>query len=82
MPWSASEYASLIAQYEHSVGIPQYPGHYVIERYLGMAFQAAYNDGANPAEALLQYVNAANNEISRKRTEFKLPIYDASKEEE
>lgn len=82
MPWSASEYASLIAQYEHSVGVPQYPGHYVIERYLGMAFQAAYNDGANPAEALLQYVNVANNEISRKRTEFKLPIYGESEKSE
>ncbi len=80
MPWSAAEYKSLMAQYEHSVGIPSYPGNYVIERYLGMAFNAAYNDGANPAEALLQYVNMANNEISRKRSEFKLPIYGENSE--
>lgn len=78
MPWSASEYASLIDQYEHSVGIPSYPGSYVISRYMTMAFNAAYNDGANPSEALLQYVNAANKEITRKRTEFNLPTYEDS----
>ena len=78
MPWSATEYAALAAQYENTVGVPQYPGHYVIERYLGMAFQAAYNDGVNPAEALLEYVNAANREISRKRTEFDMPLYEDS----
>ena len=75
MPWSASEYAMLMDQYEHTVGIPSYPGNYVIDRYTGMAFNAAYNDGANPSEALLQYVNAANQEITRKRTEFNMPTY-------
>ena len=62
-------------QYEHTVGIPSYPGNYVIDRYTNMAFNAAYNDGANPSEALLQYVNAANQEITRKRTEFNMPTY-------
>lgn len=76
MPWSASEYRNLMAQYENTVGIPSYPGSYVVDRYTGMAFNAAYSNGENPAEALLQYVNVANNEISRKRTEFGMPLYE------
>ena len=76
MPWSASEYRNLMAQYENTVGIPSYPGSYVVDRYTGMAFNAAYSNGENPAEALLQYVNMANNEISRKRTEFGMPLYE------
>lgn len=75
MPWSNSEYENLMAQYENTVGIPSYPGNYVVDRYTGMAFNAAYSDGENPAEALLQYVNSANNEITRKRTEFGMPTY-------
>lgn len=80
MPWSNTEYKNLMAQYENTVGIPAYPGNYVVDRYTGMAFNAAYSDGENPAEALLQYVNSANNEISRKRTEFGMPIYQAESE--
>ena len=34
-------------------------------------------NGENPAEALRQYVNAANQEITRKRTEFNMPTYSA-----
>lgn len=79
MPWSASEYANLISQYENTVGIPSYPGHYVLDRYTSMAFNAAYNDGENPAEALLQYVSSANQEVTRKRTEFNMPTYSDSK---
>lgn len=78
MPWNATEYKMLMDQYEHSVGIPSYPGSYIIDRYTTMAFNAAYNDGANPSEALLQYVNAANQEVTRKRTEFNMPIYSAN----
>jgi len=80
MPWSKTECESLLKQYANTVGVPQYPGHYVIERYLGMAFQAAYNDGEIPSEALLQYVSAANQEISRKRTEFDQPIFVADED--
>ena len=78
MPWSASEYKNLMTQYASTVGIPSYPGNYVVDRYTGMAFNAAYSDGENPAEALLQYVNSANNEISRKRAEFGYPLYEDS----
>ncbi len=81
MPWSNSEYQNLMAQYENTVGIPAYPGNYVVERYTGMAFNAAYSDGENPAESLLQYVNSANNEITRKRIEFGMPTYKESAED-
>lgn len=81
MPWSQEEYEALIAQYEHSTAIHQYPGNYVIDRYTSMAFNAAYSNGENPAEALLQYVDMANKEISRKRAEFGYPIYEESSDD-
>ena len=78
MPWTATEEKALMQQYANTVGIPQYPGSYVIDRYTGMAFQNAYNNGENPAEALLTYIGMANKEISRKRAEFDYPTYEDS----
>ena len=38
------------------------------------AFLAAYNDGENPADALLGYVNTINKELTRKRLEFGMDV--------
>ena len=52
--------------------MPNYPGAYIIDRYTNFAFLSAYNDNANPSDALLAYINAINKEIERKRNEFNL----------
>ena len=39
-------------------------------------FLAAYNDGADPADALLSYVNTINKELTRKRNEFSYVTMD------
>jgi hypothetical protein len=40
---------------------------------------AAYNDGADPVEALLGYIDNINAEITRKRQEFGLAYFDTEK---
>ena len=75
MPWTVDEKEALLDQMHHLRGIPAYPGYYIIPRYLQFAFQAAYSQGADPADRLLSYVHAINAEIDRKRKEFDFPIY-------
>lgn len=72
MPWTVDEYEQVSAQYENLASIPNYPGAYILGRYTGFAFLAAYNDGAAPANELLRYINTINSEITRKRGEFNL----------
>jgi hypothetical protein len=42
---------------------------------------AAYNEGSDPADALLSYVPAINKEIDRKREEFDMEIADRDSED-
>lgn len=72
LPWTTDEYSRIKAQFDNLASIPNYPGSYIIDRYLSFAFLAAYNDGADPAQSLLSYVPIINKEISRKRAEFGL----------
>jgi len=52
------------------VGIPEYPGGYIIARYVDFAFLATYNDNKDAVESMLLYITDINKEISRKRNEF------------
>ena len=77
MSWTTEERNNLLAQYNNLATIPNYPGAYIIDRYLNFAFLNAYNDGKDSVEELQGYVVTINKEISRKRMEFELPIMDA-----
>ncbi|MBQ9415649.1 MAG: extracellular solute-binding protein [Clostridia bacterium] len=72
MPWTVDEYEEVFAQFNNLASVPNYPGTYIIDRYTGFAFLAAYNKDANPVSELLSYINTINKEISRKRKEFDL----------
>ncbi|NLK38654.1 MAG: extracellular solute-binding protein [Clostridiales bacterium] len=72
MPWTTNEYKNLMAQFDNLAAIPNYPGSYIVARYVNFAFLAAYNDKKNPAEELLSYITIINKEITRKRKEFNL----------
>ena len=72
LPWTATEYENLMLQFNNLAAIPNYPGNYIIGRYTGFAFLAAYNDKKDPVDTLLGYVPIINKEISRKRAEFDL----------
>ena len=72
MPWTRDEYNEVSKQFENLAAIPNYPGSYYIGRHTNFAFLSAYNDDADPSTELLSYINTINNEITRKREEFKL----------
>ncbi len=72
LPWTTEEFTRIKAQFDNLASIPNYPGTYIIGRYTEFAFLAAYNDGADPTEALLSYIYTINKEITRKRAEFDL----------
>jgi maltose-binding protein MalE len=70
LPWTNEEAQEILAQFGNLEAVPNYPGSYYLARYISFAFLAAYNDGEDPANALLDYVNTINKEINRKRGEF------------
>lgn len=74
LSWTASERAAIEDQMQHMSSIVNYPGSYIMARYMKFAFLEAVDEGTRPAEALSQYIETMNDEIRRKRQEFDLPI--------
>jgi hypothetical protein len=70
IPWTTSDYNSIMEQLKYVKSIPQVPGGYITERYLDFGFKAVVNKNADPGEQLLDYVPIINDELLRKRTEF------------
>ncbi len=71
LSWTATERAAIEDQMENLSSIVNYPGSYIIARYMKFAFLDAVNDGMDPNDAMMSYIDAINDEITRKREEFK-----------
>ena len=80
LSWTASERAAIEDQMSNLSSIVNYPGSYIKDRYMKFAFLDAVNDGISPIDALSQYIDAINSEITRKREEFDLPTLEADEE--
>lgn len=76
MPWTAEESTALEAQFENLKGTPEFPGGYIISRYIDFAFLNCYNNNADPTESLLDQIQYINAELTRKRKEFGLITYE------
>ncbi|MBQ7387257.1 MAG: extracellular solute-binding protein [Clostridia bacterium] len=76
MSWTANEKAAIMNQMDHLDSIVNYPGSYIISRYMKFAFLDVYNDGAKARDAMMSYIDAMNDEIKRKREEFGLSTLD------
>ena len=72
LSWTASEKEAIMNQMDHMSSIVNYPGSYIISRYISFAFLDAVNNGANAIDAMRSYIGAINSEIARKRQEFGL----------
>ncbi len=72
LSWTASEKAAIMNQMDHMSSIVNYPGSYIINRYMQFAFLDAVNEDANAVDAMTSYIDAINSEIARKRQEFGL----------
>ena len=71
LSWTATERAAIEDQMKNLSSIVNYPGSYIIARYMKFAFLDAVNDGVDPNDAMMNYIDAINDEITRKREEFK-----------
>ena len=80
MSWTANEKAAIMNQMDHLDAIVNYPGSYIIARYMKFAFLDVYNEGANAHDAMMSYIDAINSEITRKREEFDLPTVEVGDE--
>ncbi len=76
LSWTSSEKEAIRAQMNHLSSVVNYPGSYIITRYMQFAFLDAVNNGADAVESLRGYVDAINAEITRKREEFKSDEFD------
>lgn len=74
MAWSKNELDILIPAFEKAFGVPEVAGGYYISRNLENAIREVINNDSNPRETLEEYVELINGEITRKRSEFGLPL--------
>ncbi len=74
--WTDEERAAIEAQTKQLVGIPEYPGNYIIGTYVNSAFQNVYSTSSDAAEQLMDRVVYINKEIARKRDDFKMDYID------
>ena len=72
LSWSKNELDGILAQWDKSVGTPQVPGGYLLERQMNFAFTRIVNEFADPAEVLQDYTPPVNKELERKRKELGL----------
>lgn len=72
LPWAPDSLNMLMKQQEWVEGIPEVPGGYFLSRHFLNAFYAVYNRGNEPRETLMQYTQIINQEIEKKRKEFRL----------
>lgn len=70
--WSEDELALIKTQLSQTKNNPEVLGNYTVDRSLTSALRAAINDENTPRRALAIYNKAINDEITRKRIEFKL----------
>ncbi len=70
LSWTSSELASLREQFKNLAAVPNFPGSYIIARYIEFAFLAAVNEKADPVTELSSYLTVINKELTRKREEF------------
>ena len=70
LSWTSAELSAIMEQLQSVSAIENYPGAYIIARYIQFAFYDAYNDRMDAAVAMQAYVNVINKEITRKREEF------------
>ena len=70
LAWDVYDYKALKAQWAWAKAVPEYPGSYILSRYVDFAFRNVLNKSVEPGQELLEYVDQINDELTRKRAEF------------
>jgi len=70
LPWPSADAASIAEQWKWVKAIPEVPGGYYTGRYIDNAVRLVLNEGEDPREIMLDFVEIINDEIILKRKEF------------
>lgn len=70
LPWSTTDFNAIRNAWNDATTLPEYPGSYILTRYINFAFLEVVNNTADPGEELLDYVKMINEELTRKQAEF------------
>ena len=74
LAWTADAIKVLTEQWEWTKGIPEVPGGYYTGRHITNAIRKVINDKDDPRETILDYSIKINEELTKKRKEFGLPV--------
>ena len=74
LSWSADDIAILSEQWNQTVGIREVPGGYYTGRHITNAIRKVINDKDDTRETIIDYSITINDEITKKRNEFGLPV--------
>lgn len=74
LAWSADDIAILEEQLGYTIGIREVPGGYYTGRHISNAFRKIINESADPRETIIEYSIKIDEELTKKRKEFGLPV--------
>lgn len=74
LAWSAEDIAILEEQLSYTVGIREVPGGYYTGRHITNAIRKVINESSDPRETVIDYSIKIDEELTKKRKEFGLPI--------
>lgn len=71
LPWDKKSLDAIKDQWKYVVGIPEVPGSYYMGRNVEFAWKDVTNNNSDSNLVLLEYSKLVNDEIARKRDEFR-----------
>ena len=74
LSWNSRQIKILNESMQDTVGVPEVPGSYYTPRYIVNATRRVFNAKDDPRETLIDYTRKINEELTRKRQEFNLPV--------
>ena len=74
LPWNSQQIEVLLNSLDETIGVPEVPGSYYTPRHVVNGIRKVFNEKDDPRETLIDYTRKVNEEITRKRQEFNLPV--------
>ena len=74
LSWNAQQIEILEKSLDETIGVPEVPGSYFTPRHIVNAARKVVNEKEDPRETLIDYTRKINEELTRKRQEFGLPV--------
>jgi len=74
LSWNSKQIKVLEESMESTVGVPEVPGSYYTPRHIVNGTRRVINEKEDARETLIDYTRKINEELTRKRQEFNLPV--------